>query len=1105
MFRIASNSSPDSRYNAGGIPSTGSLSGLELLAYEPTEQHFYSVSASSLSTPSSMTGATGPGGSTGIGIDSISGPSGGYYLIQYTDGRVVPLTIPDVGVVTGPTGADGIGATGADGEKAYAIVTSPGTVPDVGQVTKINVDNTAFFTPGVSVYIPDIGYLTIVGVDPDPKITRAIITTFGSHATRRGPVVPGSVDLRNDGLATAGAQFVINDKVILTAPGESAYAVVLLDEVVPNVNTTVGVKVSNINLFWDGASVYIPTVGYMSVSDIDSKSQRLILQNTGQVVPGEPISKGSIVTISGKSGRDSYAVTKESVLVPAVSSSVLVRVSNPSLYKTGAYVFLPSIGYLAVDAVDLTDGTLSLLNYGQAQVGEVIPANEKILIAGVKGDDGNSAYATVTSTTATVPAVGAHVTVLVSNASLYWPGINVYIPQVGHLSVIGVNTSTPGSETLTLQNFGKATPGVVIPLDSKVLIGGLPGLDGAAAYALTTQDTVASAVGSSFTLQVNSPGYFTVGTTVHVSGAGLFTVDSIDMTASSLVLLNTRAGIPGAVIPFGTKVMVAGPQGSPGSDAFALTVGDFTVPPKGSTVSVTVTDTQLYGTDSIVFIPPGGYFTVQKVTAATNHLELANYGFSTAGSNIPDGSKVLVSGPGHAGNDGKDGMDGKDGNDAYAITTSLAQSPAIGALVALEVNNAGLFSDGTQVYLPTIGHMVVNSSNVAINQLSLTNFGGALEHTPIPIGTRVLVSGERGEVGPTGMPGLPGVGLLSMTGPVAGKYTLHYSNGLADTVDAPSGINLISITGPFAGQYTLYFNDGSSAAIDAPVGQPGLAGSDGRGVVSITNYGYDMARVTYSDGATQDFALPLSTVSGPPGRGISSIINLTADTARVTFSDGGIQDISLPQGSPGLQGIPGLPGQNSTVPGPPGRGIQSIANVNADTARVTFSDGNIQDLSLPRGAPGQDSTVPGRGIQYIANVNADTARVTFTDGGVQDISLPHGAPGQNSTVPGPPGRGIQSVVNLNADIARVTLTDGAVQDINLPRGAQGIAGPQPPIDWAPNLKVSKIAYYEASAGKFFYGNGVPVFNNMTEAAANGYTSLKSVYYDPNTDQLLALH
>lgn len=99
-------------------------------------------------------------------------------------------------------------------------------------------------------------------------------------------------------------------------------------------------------------------------------------------------------------------------------------------------------------------------------------------------------------------------------------------------------------------------------------------------------------------------------------------------------------------------------------------------------------------------------------------------------------------------------------------------------------------------------------------------------------------------------------------------------------------------------------------------------------------------------------------------------------------------------GIPGPAGEPGPPGADSTVPGPEGRSIETVTDSDADgIATITYTDGSLASLPLPRGLKGDTGAA-----------GAD------------------GRDGLDSTVPGPPG-------------------EQGIQGIPGERGAQGPAGP----------------------------------------------------------------
>ncbi|WP_273456398.1 beta strand repeat-containing protein [Nevskia ramosa] len=311
--------------------------------------------------------------------------------------------------------------------------------------------------------------------------------------------------------------------------------------------------------------------------------------------------------------------------------------------------------------------------------------------------------------------------------------------------------------------------------------------------------------------------------------------------------------------------------------------------------------------------------------------------------------------------------------------------------------------------------------------------------------------------------GAPGRGIASITR-TAG-------NGAAGTTDT----------------FTITYTDASTSTFEVKHGANGtastVAGPAGRGVASIARTAgtgaagtTDTYTITFSDGSTTTYQVvngadgAASTVAGPAGRGVSSIARTsgngapgTTDTYTITFTDTSTTTFQVANGSDGDDG------EDSTVPGPAGRGVTSIVRTagtgaagTIDTYTITFTDNATTTFQVANGANGADSTVAGpagRGVASIARTagsgaagTTDTYTITFTDGATTTYQVVNGANGTASTVAGPAGRGVATIARTagtgaagTTDTYTITFTDGATTTYQVANGANGadstVAGP----------------------------------------------------------------
>lgn len=185
-------------------------------------------------------------------------------------------------------------------------------------------------------------------------------------------------------------------------------------------------------------------------------------------------------------------------------------------------------------------------------------------------------------------------------------------------------------------------------------------------------------------------------------------------------------------------------------------------------------------------------------------------------------------------------------------------------------------------------------------------------------------------------------------------------------------------------------------------------------------------------------------IDGKDGRGIESV-DLDGDALVFTYSDGTLEFVTVEGG---------FGGGGDTEPGKPGRGIESLTQVDETTLEVIFTDQTTQTLTLPRGEDGKDAdplTVDG----YTFDEGGHTV-VTFSDGSeavVQrgadgedgddgaDFTYADFTPEQLEALRGPrgyAGRGVESITDEDGDgVATVTYSDGETSDLPLPAGGGG--------------------------------------------------------------------
>lgn len=214
---------------------------------------------------------------------------------------------------------------------------------------------------------------------------------------------------------------------------------------------------------------------------------------------------------------------------------------------------------------------------------------------------------------------------------------------------------------------------------ARILSGDVVGLAGKNAFALTTVDATQPAISGTLTFVVDNVDPFFAGQYIMTSVGGFYTIQSIDVDASTLTVVNPYAPpfnlSPGSDIPIGTKVVpsgvpessgpqgaqgpagAAGPtgaQGPAGNNAYGNTAADFVQPAVGSTVVVTMVSVAPYQVGEYVWASAAGFYQIAALDSGLSQLTLTNLlpvtsssvpqGNAAPGTIVPAGTTVLPSG-----------------------------------------------------------------------------------------------------------------------------------------------------------------------------------------------------------------------------------------------------------------------------------------------------------------------------------------------------------------------------------------------------------------------------------------------------------------------------
>lgn len=186
----------------------------------------------------------------------------------------------------GPQG--GIGATGPQGppgKTSFSYLSVALSMPPVSTTpTNIGVTDTSWMSPGLLVYIPGLGTMTVVGTPPGPNNVNLVNSgdpnnkpvgttvqggTVISPASQRGPAGPQG---GSGPAGPPGPQGV---------SGTSVYTTLAQSLTVPPVGSSVTAFVVSAAAFGAGQIVYVAGGDYFSVSSVNPANNTMVLVNQG--------------------------------------------------------------------------------------------------------------------------------------------------------------------------------------------------------------------------------------------------------------------------------------------------------------------------------------------------------------------------------------------------------------------------------------------------------------------------------------------------------------------------------------------------------------------------------------------------------------------------------------------------------------------------------------------------------------------------------------------------------------------------------------------------------------------------------------------------------
>ncbi len=208
------------------------------------------------------------------------------------------------------------------------------------------------------------------------------------------------------------------------------------------------------------------------------------------------------------------------------------------------------------------------------------------------------------------------------------------------------------------------------------------------------------------------------------------------------ILANGVEGIEGPEGPVGPQgepgeTGAAGDSGRDGTSAYTMTTASFTQPASGSTVDVSVDNSDWMASGQVLFQENGGYYQVVDIVSSTT-VTLKNLGYS---SNASAASSISVA---------KLTPAGIGGTNSYATVSSFTQ-PAANGNVTVSVDSSSWMTEGQIVFHATGGYYQVetipNSTSVTLKNLNYS--GNASADATISEG-KLSPAGIAGSIGSSG-------------------------------------------------------------------------------------------------------------------------------------------------------------------------------------------------------------------------------------------------------------------------------------------------------------------------------------------------------------------
>ena len=453
-------------------------------------------------------------------------------------------------------------------------------------------------------------------------------------------------------------------------------------------------------------------------------------------------------------------------------------------------------------------------------------------VTGVIGPGGINAYSE--SNGFTQPLVGT--TVVIDVASGYWMQVGqyVFIPSGGYYQV--ASGSTP---TFALLNLGYS--GINMPVGSAVATAFVSpgGIAGNNSYSNLTASFIQPAVGGTVTISVDNTSWMIPGFTIAITGAGYYTISSIN-SATSVTILNPgyADSPPGNVTNLPAIVTIAGPVGATGFagiNAYSEN-NSFFQPHPNNNVTVNIVSGYWMQTGQIVYIAGGGYYQVASGSTPTFTLDNLNYpgnagydilvptSFVSPGGLIgATGIQGVTGATGPTGAQGLQGITGATGPTGSVGPQGNQGSPGITGVTGA-TGPTGSVGPAGNAGSPGITGVWVNNNGITLGNFNTINLLGGLYGVTGPsVGNIVTIAGpglDFGQFIPSGGASFTSAGFM-----VQWQHNIYATGAISATT-----------VGTFAGN--IYIARSNYYEINYVIGATGMAsGTTARAFCTINATG----------------------------------------------------------------------------------------------------------------------------------------------------------------------------------------------------------------------------------------------------------------------------